>query len=145
MGRDKRMSKLQAIDGKTTNWEGLWWHPEYNGFSSAAISLSELRKFKGQVRLYVRKNKFFNNGENSRPNYNFCLRDADSSIFRTLDVMETSENEPHPYRGDDGNYYTEDGERLYTGDDARAIINGTFADVKYGISDPYDILPEDFV
>ena len=30
-------------------------------------------------------------------------------------------------------------------DEARAIINGTVSDVEYGIHDPYDILPEDFV
>ena len=49
-----------------------------------------------------------------------------------------------PYK-EDGIYYTEGGERLYTHEDARAIINGTIRDAEYGISDPYDILPEDFV
>lgn len=49
-----------------------------------------------------------------------------------------------PYKKD-GVYYTEDGERLYTRGDARAIINGTVSDVEYGITNPYDILPEDFV
>lgn len=82
------MSKLQVFDGKTTNWEGLWWHPEYCGFSSATISLAELRKFKGNVRLYVRKNKYFNGGENGRPNYNFCLKDADAQVFHTLEVED---------------------------------------------------------
>ena len=85
------MSKLQVIDGKQTNWEGLWWHPEYNGFSSATISLSELRKFKGNVRLYVRKNMFFNKGENGRPNYRFCLKDSDSPTFRTLEIEDDDE------------------------------------------------------
>ena len=49
-----------------------------------------------------------------------------------------------PYK-ENGIYYTEDGERLYTGDEVRRIINGTVSDVEYGIHDPYDILPEDFV
>ena len=49
-----------------------------------------------------------------------------------------------PYE-EDGIYYTEDDERLYTRGDARKIINGTVSDVEYGIHDPYDILPEDFV
>ena len=49
-----------------------------------------------------------------------------------------------PYKKN-GIYYTENGERLFTRAEARAIINGTVADVEYGIHDPYDILPEDFV
>lgn len=82
------MGKMEPIDGKQTKWEGLWWHPEYNGFSSSAISLADLRKFKGAVRLYVRKNKFFNNGENGRPNYHFCLKDANADVFNTLEVED---------------------------------------------------------
>ena len=78
------MSKLETIDGKATNWCGLWWHPEYNGFSSAPLNLAQLKKFKGTVRLYVRKNKFFNNGENGRPNYTFCLKDANADIFTDI-------------------------------------------------------------
>ena len=54
---------LDTFDRKQTKWEGLWWHPEYGGFSSASINLSKLKQFKGNVRLYVRKNKFFNGGE----------------------------------------------------------------------------------
>ena len=86
------MKNLEVIDGKQTNWNGLWWHKEYNGFSSAAIDLSELRKFKGKVRLYVRKNKFFNNGENGKPNYNFCLKDAKSEIFTELKIWDDYSN-----------------------------------------------------
>lgn len=80
--------KLEVIDGKTSNWQGLWWHPEYNGFSSAVIDLSQLRKFKGKVRLYIRKNKFYKGGENGRPNYNFCIKDADSDIFKILEIED---------------------------------------------------------
>ena len=79
---------MEVFDGKQTSWEGLWWHPEYCGFSSAKLSLAKLKKFKGAVRLYVRKNKFFNGGEGGRPNYHFCLKAADSDIFRTLEVED---------------------------------------------------------
>ena len=82
------MGKLESFDNKQTKWEGLWWHPEYNGFSSTVIDLSVVRKFKGKVRLYVRKNKFYNGGENGRPNYCFSLKDADSEVFNTLEVVE---------------------------------------------------------
>lgn len=37
------------------------------------------------------------------------------------------------------------GERTYTEEEVRKIINGTVRDVEYGITDPYDILPSDFV
>lgn len=86
------MGNLEPIEGKTTSWEGLWWHPEYNGYSSAAISLADLKKFKGKVRLYVRKNKYYSGGENGRPNYHFCLRDANSETFQTLEVEEDRSN-----------------------------------------------------
>ena len=66
------MTKLETFDNKQTKWEGLWWHGEYNGFSSATIDLSALKQFKGKVRLYVRKNKFYENGKNRRPNYFFA-------------------------------------------------------------------------
>lgn len=136
------MAKLEVFDGKQTNWCGLWWNRDTNSFKSQAINLSELRKFKGKVRLIVRKNKYFNNGENNRPNYNFVLRDADSDTEVELKVEDIDDMKA-PYCKD-GLYYDGDGNRLYTRDEARAIINGTFRDVHFGISDPYDILPEDF-
>lgn len=83
------MGRLEPMNGKQTKWDGLWWHPEYNGFSSGVISLADIRKFKGNVRLYVRKNKFYNNGENGRPNYCFCLKDANSEIFHLMEVEES--------------------------------------------------------
>lgn len=88
------VSKLEVIEGKQTNWSGLWWHPEYAGFSSAVISLSELRKFKGNVRLYVRKNKFFKrDADNNSPNYCFCLKDAYSDVFYTLEIEDEKRKE----------------------------------------------------
>lgn len=86
------MGKLEVIDGKATNWAGLWWQAESNYFASQAISLTQLRKFKGNVRLIVRKNKFFNNGENGRPNYVFLLKDAKGERPFALEVGEDKEN-----------------------------------------------------
>jgi len=87
------MGKLEPFDHKMTAWQGLWWHPEINGYTSAVLSLADIRKFKGNVRLYMRKNKFYNNGENGRPNYNFCLRDAKAEVFNPLEVEEDEETE----------------------------------------------------
>lgn len=86
------MGKLAPIDGKQTQWLGLWWHPEYNGFSSEAISLADLRKYKGKVRLYIRKNKYFNEGENGQPNYRFTLRYSDAAVFQEVAVDDFEES-----------------------------------------------------
>ena len=128
------MSKLVTIDGKATNWCGLWWHPEYNGFSSEAINLSELKKFKGHVRLYVRKNKFYNNGQNNRPNYNFCLKDASSNNPKELTINDIEEDE------DD----IEEKERLYTREEVEKVMREACIDGQNGY-DPYDLLIEDYI
>jgi len=125
---------VEVFEGKESSWEGLWWHPEYNGFSSAVIDISELRKFKGKIRIWMRKNKYYNDGENGRPNYNFIIRDARADSSRLLKVMEA-----------DSIYRDRDGNRLYTENEVRKIICGTVSDVEYGIHDPYDILASDFV
>ena len=86
------MGKLEVIDGKATNWGGLWWQAESNYFISQVISLAQLRKFKGNVRLIVRKNKFFNNGENGRPNYVFLFKDAKGENPFVLEVNEDEDS-----------------------------------------------------
>lgn len=82
------MSKMQTFDKKQTDWQGLWWHPEYANFSSAALSFAQLRKFKGRVRMIVRKNKFYNSGQNNRPNYLFCLADSAAEDGVDLKVVD---------------------------------------------------------
>ena len=137
------MGKLETFDGRQTTWEGLWWHPEYNGYSSGAIDLSELRKFKGKVRLYVRKNKFYENGSN-RPNYCFCLKDSNSPTFTEIGVdFDTTEVDGHPYK-EDGCYYTEDGDRLYTESEVIDCIHGAATDGARGY-DGFDLLIGDYV
>lgn len=98
-------SKLKAFDRKQTNWQGLWYHDEYHGFSSAALSLAELRKFKGKVRLFVYKNKFYEKDSN-RPNYVFRIMDADAEVFNTVEVEDMEEEE-----------------RLYTEDEVQSILD----------------------
>lgn len=119
------MGKLEPIDGKQTKWAGLWWHPEYNGYSSTVLSLADIRKFKGNVRLYVRKNKFYNGGENGRPNYCFTLKDANAEVFNLLEVDEDEEQDDDVYRDKDGN-------RLYTEDEVWQVIHGM--EREYGLS-----------
>jgi len=79
---------MKTFDAKQTSWEGLWFHPETNGYISATFNLSKLKQFKGTVRMYVRKNKFYNSGENGRPNYVFCIKDSDSETFSEVEVID---------------------------------------------------------
>lgn len=130
------VSKLEVFDGKQTSWEGLWYHPETAGFSSASINLSALKKFKGAVRLYVRKNKFYNKGENGRPNYVFCLRDSRSPMFEIGIEEDGAKRQARCYYDDDDDcYYGKDGERLYTYDEVQKAINGATSDALRGYTD----------
>lgn len=107
------MGKLEPFDGKQTKWQGLWWHPEINAFTSSVLNLADLRKFKGMFRIQIRKNKFYNNGENGRPNYNFSIRDANSPIFFDMEVDDDE------YANED----EEDNERVFTYEQIQDLIN----------------------
>lgn len=131
--------KLEVIDGKQTNWGGLWYHPDTYSFSSQAISLAELRKFKGNVTLVVRKNRFYNNGENGRPNYVFLLRDA-----KTNKAIEmTVEDGGLPYKDRNGDYFDENGERLYTYDEVYSMLSEAIYDAQ--TLSPDDVLPKHYI
>ena len=134
--------KLEVIDGKATNWGGLWWQPESNYFTSQTISLAQLRKFKGNVRLVVRKNKFFNNGENGRPNYVFLFRDAKSENPFMLEVGDDPDKKPS--HDEYGCYYDEDGNRLYTHAEVQTAINGAVEDGRNGYG-PGDVIVSDYL
>jgi len=83
--------KCEVFDSKQTNWIGLWYHPEYNGYSSSAFSMAALKAFKGPVRVYMRKNKLYEQGSN-RPNYCFCIKDADSETFQEVEVTDEKQS-----------------------------------------------------
>ena len=106
--------KLETFDKKKTKWEGLWWHPECGAFYSKAFNLSSIKAFKGQVRLYVKKNRFFNNGENGRPNYLFSFQDAKGETVAEFEVEDIEEKEE---------------ERKYTYDEVQYVINQVACDV----------------
>ena len=84
---DMPHKNLEPFDRKQTDWHGLWWHPDQCGYTSSVIDLSTLRKFKGKVRLYVRKNMYYIKGS-SRPNYNFCIKDAESDTFEETQIKD---------------------------------------------------------
>ena len=120
---------MDTFDRKQTNWEGLWYQKNGQYFQSAVIDLSKLKDFKGTVRVFVRKNKFYNNGENSRPNYVFCIRDAKSDFEHEIEI-EDIENDSD--------------ERLYTEEEVRRCIHGACEDGRHGY-EPYDLLISDYI
>lgn len=131
------MAKLEPYDNKKTKWLGLWYHKDMYAFTSPALDLADLRKFKGAVRLIVKKNKFYNNGENGRPNYVFMLCDSKCEKYIPFEVEEIQE-------GWEKQYQTGEGERLYTHDEVRQVISGVIRDVHCGY-DEGDLIPEDYV
>ena len=129
---------LESFANKQTKWEGLWWNPSTNYFSSAKINLKQLRDFKGTVRMYVRKNLYYNGGENGRPNYVFSFRDADAMNELELRVEDM---DGFPTKSN-GYYYDENGSRLYTHNEVQTAINGAVADAQCGYT---DVIVEDYV
>ena len=116
---------------------GLWSQDRQAFYAGQVIKKADIPKY---TRLVLRYNKYYEKG-GKRPRFIYCFADSEGYESRCVPV-EVAERQPYK---EDGTYYTEDGERLFTRDEARAIINGTVSDVGYGIHDPYDILPEDFV
>lgn len=121
----------------STKWEGLWAQVRSGVYAGKVIKKSDIPKY---TRLIVMHNRYWKK-ENNTPRYVYCFADSEGYEDKCID-LRIDEGRPHK---EDGTYYDEDGERLYTKDEVRKIINGTVEDVEYGISDPYDILPEDFV
>lgn len=81
---------MKTFDGKKTSWEGLWYHNESHSYWSSAFSLAKLREFKGNVRLFVKKNRYYEKGGN-RPNYVFSIQDSKSESPKIATVEDASE------------------------------------------------------
>ena len=97
------MGKLEPFDGKATKWNGLWYHKHNYCFTSVTFDLADLKKFKGKVRIVVRKNRFFEGGKNGRPNYVFMIVDSKNKEFSNFEVIDYDDDE------DEGNEQVEEG------------------------------------
>ena len=120
------MGKLKPFDQKRTKWQGLWYHPESYSYTSATLNLADIKSFKGNVRIIVKKNKFYEKDSN-KPNYVFMLVDSDSEKYSLWEVEDDEDNEDRPYR-EEGNFYTGEGKRLYTEKEAQRAINMAVCD-----------------
>ena len=89
------MGRLEPFENKKTNWMGLWYQNGRGYYTSSTFSLADLRKFKGNVRFVVRKNRFYENGKNGRPNYVFMIVDAANEKYISPEVLddETQDHE----------------------------------------------------
>ena len=125
-------SKLEPIKSKMTDWQGLWYHPELHYYTSAVFDLSELRKYKGKVRIRVVKNKFYNKGKNGRPYYVFTIADASSENALELQITDHDFEEKC------------EEERLYTRDEVQYAINRAAEDGIRGYG-PGDNIVEDYL
>ena len=110
------MGKCESFDQKRTKWQGLWYHPESYSFSSTTLSLADIKKFKGNIRLIVKKNKFYEQGS-SKPNYVFMIVDSDNVKFSPWEV--------------------EDEEKVYTEEEITSIIKGVISDCESGNGDAH--------
>ena len=87
------MARLQSSTDKRTNWAGLWYNPASHQYISQTTSLAQIRQFKGNVRLIVRKNKFHKPCNNT-PQYQICICDSHSPEARnTLEMQDIAEYE----------------------------------------------------
>lgn len=132
------MGKLEPFENHRTNWMGLWYHADTHKYSSATLNLADLRKFKGNFKMLVCKNRNYVDGGN-RPNYVFCLCDSNYDTvnpkgFEVQEIQIDCETE----------YQTSDGERLYTRDEVMRCINGAIRDARNGY-DVGDVIVEDYI
>lgn len=124
-------TKCRDFAGHETNWEGLWYHPEFHNYTSATLNLKALKDFKGTCRIRMFKNRRRSQGD-TQPTYLFTISATDLDPDE-IDETEVREVERKEYT------YSEVRDLL------RKCINGCFDSWEYGIRDPYDVIPEDFL
>lgn len=118
---------MEWFDKKQTEWEGLWYDPKCGCFISPAFNMATLKQFKGFVRLWVTKNRYFEKGT-KKPNYVFCIKDTKSYTGKELTVKDKPDEKFYEYEDEDGN-------RLYTYDEVCAVLRGAIRDVENGYTD----------
>ena len=107
----------------TTKWQGLWAQERAGFYAGKVIKKADIPKY---TRIVLRYNKFYEKDGN-RPRFVYCFADSEGYADKCV---------PIEY---------EEAERLFTREEVRQIISGTVDAVKSGVTDPFDILPEDFI
>lgn len=109
-----------------TDWVGLWEQDQPDKFKSKVFNKSDIPP---HARMWMCKNRGWTKGSN-RPKWVICFITGDTNgEVKTIDKHEKSVFE------DDGNYYTQDGERLYTHSEVQRAINLASEDGARGYTD----------
>lgn len=76
---------LQKFEGMQNEWMGIWRNEGYNGYVSQTFSLDVFKQFKGNVKFYLRKNRYYTK-DSSRPYFVLCVKECKSPVFNELRV-----------------------------------------------------------
>ena len=137
---------LQTFDKKTTGWCGLWYHEETRAYSSARMNLSVLKSFKGNVQIYMKKNKFYQKNTN-RPNFVFTICDSNSPRFaQDVEVIDDDWDYEEWLKlyNRNGIFVDEDGDRFYSKKEVEQMLDEIRFDIQNG-KRPEDFYIEDYM
>lgn len=106
----------------TTKWMGLWAQERPALYAGRVIKKEDIPKY---TRIVLRYNKYYEKGSN-RPRFVYCFADSEGYADKCFPIEyeeESEESNESAYMADDGNYYTQNGERLYTESEVEDAIN----------------------
>lgn len=103
----------------TTKWMGLWAQERPAFYAGQVIKKADIPKY---TRIVLRYNKYYEK-DSSRPRFVYCFADSDGYAEKCIPIEYEEESGDGAYLGDDGNYYTASGDRLYTHDEVQYAIN----------------------
>lgn len=91
------MAKLETFDRKTSAWQGMWKNGK-GYYASARLNLSDLRKYKGAIRIQMYDNKYYV-PKGNKPKFCFRITDANEVDARTLEIEEYCNAKAAKYAG----------------------------------------------
>lgn len=121
-----RKQLKEPFVGKRSNWQGLWYSASYHRYYSETFDISELNKYKGQIRITVVKNKYKKDRDDGKPNYVFQIVETNSIVPKEMKVIR--DETEHCYRD-------EEGTRLYTKEEVQECLDRSVDYVLSGFTD----------
>ena len=109
---------MKIFERQKTDWVGLWKDEDNKMYISPSVNLKPFKDFKGNVRVIVRKNKFYTKGSN-RPQMQLMIVDSQS--------MNAKDIEPYEIK-------IKDGKKVIAVETAIEIALRMIDDCIYGIS-----------
>ena len=100
-----------------TKWQGLWAQERQGFYAGYVIKKADIPKY---TRLVLRYNKYYEKDSN-KPRFVYCFADSEGYESKCVPI-EIEEEQPY-YDAESEEYFTGDGERLYTESEVQDIIN----------------------